>query len=385
MPPARDTLIVNSLASNDTFVAAVEAIYDAAPEPSRWPNALQAIADVFGDVGAVLIYGRDDESFGAIASPTLGPLMQEYVREFGGQDLRAIRARERYFLGRDASTDRDMVSAEEMETHPYYRFLARHGLKYFAAAPVSPDPRINAAISIQRSIDKAPYSGGELEIVERLCRYAEKALRLSIRLLDAEVAKVGLSEALSRLSIGVFALDSIGRVTFSNPAGERLLGDGLDLREGRLRIGQTPAHSEIEAAIALCLGGEPEALIAEPKPLLIERSRSLRALAVYVLSVRNAVNPAHAFLTHTRAIVLVVDPEAGGPADPAMVRDLLGLTLGEARVASLVGSGMAPRGAAEKLGITEETARTTLKHVFAKVGVSRQSELTALLTRLTLG
>lgn len=27
------------------FVAAVEAIYDAAPEPSRWPAALQAIAD----------------------------------------------------------------------------------------------------------------------------------------------------------------------------------------------------------------------------------------------------------------------------------------------------------------------------------------------------
>ena len=37
-------------------------------------------------------------------------------------------------------------------------------------------------------------------------------------------------------------------------------------------------------------------------------------------------------------------------ADPALVRDILGLTLGEARVAALVGSGMAPRAAAEKLG-----------------------------------
>jgi DNA-binding CsgD family transcriptional regulator len=62
------------------------------------------------------------------------------------------------------------------------------------------------------------------------------------------------------------------------------------------------------------------------------------------------------------------------------VRDLLGLTLGEARVASLVGHGLPPRDAAERLGIGEETARTTLKRVFAKTGVSRQSELAALMS-----
>jgi len=59
-------------------------------------------------------------------------------------------------------------------------------------------------------------------------------------------------------------------------------------------------------------------------------------------------------------------------------------TLGEAKVAALVGSGAAPRDAAERLGITEETARTVLKRVFSKVGISRQSDLTALLTKLVL-
>ena len=53
-------------------------------------------------------------------------------------------------------------------------------------------------------------------------------------------------------------------------------------------------------------------------------------------------------------------------------------------MAALVGSGLAPREAAEKLGITEETARTVLKRVFSKTGVSRQSELVALLTKLAL-
>jgi hypothetical protein len=51
------------------------------------------------------------------------------------------------------------------------------------------------------------------------------------------------------------------------------------------------------------------------------------------------------------------------------------LTLSEARLAALVGSGLRPGQAAVKLGITEETARAALKRAFAKVGVSRQSEL----------
>jgi DNA-binding CsgD family transcriptional regulator len=66
------------------------------------------------------------------------------------------------------------------------------------------------------------------------------------------------------------------------------------------------------------------------------------------------------------------------------VRDVLGLTLGEARLAALVATGLAPKSAAEKLGVTENTARAVLKSVFAKTGVSRQSELAALLTKLVL-
>jgi len=90
------------------------------------------------------------------------------------------------------------------------------------------------------------------------------------------------------------------------------------------------------------------------------------------------------FLTNVRVIVLVINPVANASADPAVVRDLFGLTLGEARVAALVGSGAPPAAAAEKLGIAEGTARVVLKRVFSKIGISRQSELSALLARLVL-
>ena len=84
---------------------------------------------------------------------------------------------------------------------------------------------------------------------------------------------------------------------------------------------------------------------------------------VYLLPITMPAQVAEHFLTRIGAVVLVIDPKQGEPADPAVVRDILGLTLGEARVAALgpVGSGVPPRDAAERLGITEETARTALK------------------------
>jgi DNA-binding CsgD family transcriptional regulator len=105
---------------------------------------------------------------------------------------------------------------------------------------------------------------------------------------------------------------------------------------------------------------------------------------LYVLPIAIASHPAFQLLTHARVIVLLIDPETGTPPDPALVRDVLGLTLGEARVAALVGSGIPPRDAAEQLHISEETARTVLKRVFHKTGLERQSELAALLSRLML-
>lgn len=43
-----------------------------------------------------------------------------------------------------------------------------------------------------------------------------------------------------------------------------------------------------------------------------------------------------------------------------------------------------PRAASKKLGLTEETVRSVLKQVFSKTGVSRQSELVSLLSKLVL-
>jgi len=372
---------------NSQFVAAVEAIYQSAAAPRQWPCTLNKIADCFGDVGAVLLYKRDNGSFGTIVSPGLEDAQRAYEREWWKHDIRTFRGYERgYIQAMDAGTDRHVVSPEEIETHPIYtQFLIPHGLGWFAAINISPDPHISVLISVQRKFAKPAFSDDELALLTRLGRHAENALRLGIRLLDTELANLGLADALARIGTGVFVLDEQRRVMFSNAAAEKCLSTGLQIVDGRFTASLRPDQDALLDAIAAALRASAADLVKPPRPIQIQRLERELPLTAYVVPVRSSFNSATTgFLTRARAIVLVFDAVPDEPPDPALVRDLLGLTLGEARVAALVGSGQAPRKAAEKLGITEGTARTVLKRVFAKVGVSRQSELASLLTRLVL-
>jgi DNA-binding CsgD family transcriptional regulator/PAS domain-containing protein len=372
---------------SDRLVAAVEAIYAAAPDPALWPSALQAIADVFGDIGAILIWQRDDGGFGTIVSPSLAEAQRDYAENgWYLRDLPAQRAVERVlWLRGDAATDRDAVSDEEMEKHPIYTdFFARHDLRWRAIVGVAPDPHISVFVAIQRSGRKQPYSNAELALASRLGRHVEKSLRLSVRLLDAEMQNRGLGDALNRLGIGVFALDALGRVVFANPAAERLTGEQIEIVDGRLVLGSPGQRASIRSALDHMLRDGDDWFGHDTKPILLRRPPPERPLAVYLLPLAPAASTAERFLAHTRCIALIVEPKANAPADPAVVRDLLGVTLGEARLAALVGFGLAPADAAERLGISEETARTVLKRVYAKSGVSRQSELANLLARLVV-
>lgn len=368
------------------LLSAVAAIYDAAPDPSQWPRALDVISDCFEDVGALLLWQRDDGSFGSMVSPDLVEAQKDYEASgWTRRDIAAVRAMERgYFFNGEPFTNRHIVSKEEEQSHPFFvQFRAQHGLGPLGCIAVSPDPHVGVLLSLQRHADRSEYSGDELEVLGQIGRHVEKSLRLSIRLLDAEHAKVGLSEALARIGIGVFGLDSLGRVVFSNPAGQRLAGHQLQLVHERLRIGGGNART-IDEAIARALRRDANELIGDPRPIFVQSNAADRRLVVYLLPVARQTSLAEQFLTHTRAIVLAIEQKLDEPADPAVVRDVLGLTLGEARIAALVGAGLPPKQAAERLGIAEETARTVLKRVFSKVGVSRQSELVAVLAKLVL-
>lgn len=132
------------------------------------------------------------------------------------------------------------------------------------------------------------------------------------------------SNGTCRIDIEVFVLDILGRVVFSNRAGQCLLGDGLDIVDQRLRI-----HAAVDAAIGQVSSRGARRATLDPKPILVERPRSHRSLAIYVLPVAGHAVAAHEFLVHAHAVVLAIDRSSIGPPDPSVVRDVFDVRRGQ--------------------------------------------------------
>jgi DNA-binding CsgD family transcriptional regulator len=75
------------------------------------------------------------------------------------------------------------------------------------------------------------------------------------------------------------------------------------------------------------------------------------------------------------AVVLVADIEADQSAAADLIRRTCQLTHAEADLARLLAEGLSLEEISRERGVTMNTTRTHLKHVFAKTGTSRQSEL----------
>ena len=74
-------------------------------------------------------------------------------------------------------------------------------------------------------------------------------------------------------------------------------------------------------------------------------------------------------------MVRVKDPDGRRVPTPALLRELLGLTLGEARAVLVIASTESQDQAAERLGVAKTTLRTHLHHAYQKLGIHNRAEL----------
>jgi DNA-binding CsgD family transcriptional regulator len=276
----------------------------------------------------------------------------------------------------------DVFTPEDMARDPYYQdFLGKHGLGRFLAQLATPMPGYVASISVQRDVRLGPFEKHEMERFELLGRHAARALATTTKLAEGRRLNADLSLVIERLDCGLIILDQHGTVTFVNDVAQRRLGDGVNVRHRRVRTANPSEQGDLDQLIASAL---PLAPCPPHGPVALTRRSGRRTLFVQAMPVRwNAADRLdHLSLGHGGVLLLLNDiecPSAKGVADSLII---LGLTRGEARLAELVGSGIPPREAAERLGITEATARTVLKQVFLKLDIGRQSELAVVVTKL---
>ena len=288
-----------------------------------------------------------------------------WPREDKGHDVEGTGLDPRQFL-RVSSSDDDERRLARKNAHShvlYAESVARTGT--------------SARIYVVRLVRSGAFGESAVSRFESLLPAIASATKVNARLSQLNVLNSAALQALDSLRMAVFFVNREGRVRFSNPAAEELVRthDGLRVEKGQLR-GPREADSRhlLTLVRAACTPEqEPEAA----NSMTIIRSAGKRPLVVCVCG--SAQGEGCHSGEGELAAIFAVNPDERYPASAVLLRVAYGLTAAEAEIAALVATGQGLVAAAEKQGISENTARTHLKRVFQKTGSTRQADLVRLL------
>lgn len=176
---------------------------------------------------------------------------------------------------------------------------------------------------------------------------------------------------LDKMPIAVATVDDRGHLHYANAAAHRIFGESgfFDLGEDRVLRSKDPRETR---RFHQFLAGTPmNEAIGEVRTMfrfsLAERNEPITVTAI-------AAGDGHPPLIN----IIISDPATKGQAPPERLAIALGITPSEARVVHGLVEGGNVEDAARAAGVSISTARTYLKNVFSKTGVSRQAELVRL-------
>ena len=224
------------------------------------------------------------------------------------------------------------------------------------------------------------WSSERVGTIRRLLPHVRQFVRVRQALVGARALGASAVDLLDNVRVGVIRLDRRGRVTAANDRARALLrrGDGLSDADGRLRASLPDENSALRKLLARALPfpGGP----GTGGSMLVSRPESPSRLVLHV-------NPMHDEGAEPRcgsvgALVLALDPADRAGIDPERVREALGLTRAESRMAVLLAQGKSIDEVAAETGRRRTTVKWHIRQIYSKHGLSRQMELARLVASL---
>ncbi len=259
----------------------------------------------------------------------------------------------------------------------YNEWMRPQGFRWTIGTTMVADDRMVANFTLLREPDRPTFDEVEVAAFGRVAAHMTRALELGVRLESAQAASG--AAALDAIRSPVALVDARLAVAYANEAMQALLrrGTGLRSRHGRLVATDAESHRALAASVA----GALSAAAAAPSDdgLVGIRCAPDRMLAVRAAPARGALG--RYLPSPPLALLVFADPAREPPVRAEAVRRLYGCTNAEARLVAALVAGASLQRAAGTLGVRYETARSTLKSAFGKLGVDSQARLVARVLR----
>jgi DNA-binding CsgD family transcriptional regulator len=252
---------------------------------------------------------------------------------------------------------------------------------HILGADIGAPAAFQARLRFIRGPDEAPFSEWEKALCRQIVPHLERAIDIHARLSRMTSERDLFAGTVEQLAVGAILLDEHGLFLQANQLAGQILAekDGLQIRQRHLELSDLQPSRELQDIIQRVLAtGRNNA------PTVVEALRARRPSGRPDLGLLVRLMPQYEWSEgqHAPAIaVFISDPGQRGEPSEQTLTQLFGLTRAEAALATQLSRGLQLQDAAEVLNISPHTARTQLKAIFAKTGVSRQAELVRLLVK----
>jgi DNA-binding CsgD family transcriptional regulator len=355
----------------------IGSIYDGALCPGAWPEMLNRLADALSAKCGVVATLNSSTNTIAMSAPRADPEQLRTLTEHWATRNFIRKGWTNLPVGMVVFPETVMPRDRPMRTALYNDCCKPMGLESTIASNVLVEGPVSTVVAAYRPFSEGDFDATETQLFAALIPHLQRAVQLQLRLEGLDGLPPGSAEILNRLTVGVMLVDAEARVIFANRAAEGILraGHGLFLVRDGLRTETPDETRRLRRIIADC---------AEPKHELGGVGGRLRLWREDGLPLTVVAAPHRARLTwldivRPRTLLFITDPEAIPGVRRRWLREDFGLTPAEAAVAAEISEADGLRAAACRLGVSLETARTHLAHVFDKTGARRQSELVRLI------
>lgn len=345
-------------------------IYEAALVPGQWKEALDHLAALAECSGGLLVSARDHIANRTMLTDNVAELHEIATRD--GWWTRNTRGQRLLTLPQNSfHSDADHFSLEDMAREPVYRdLLWPLGWGFATATHVTIPNGDSLILSLERARKDGPVPRRAVARLTELRPHIARSALLASRLAFESVRSA--NEAFGKTGLPSAAINIHGRVVDSNDLFGVRFGETGSHGE-RLRLSSPESNRVLEECLSALKSGEGAAALAS-RSIALPRTETTPPAVLHLVPVKGFARDI--FATAAYFIILTpLDITRLAPTD--LIQALFDLTAMEARVARTLAAGSNIGSAAASFGISRETVRAHLKSIFAKTGLSRQSDLAA--------
>jgi DNA-binding CsgD family transcriptional regulator len=369
--------VSTKLPNKRQLIDLIGCVYDAVRNPSAWNQFLEEFAKLGGGTMAALVWHDPKLQRYCVVSHNMPEQYQALYSQYYGRH-------DEWFKGAAGIIKTGWVGSGQMvcpdeillNSEFYFDYLRNFDVFHQCGAILDQTGTANSSIALLRPRRRGAFEDSTLALLRLLLPHLQRALQIQQQVGDLRGHSNALESAIDHLRIGVVFVDSKGGVVHFNRKAEELLrrNDGLLLAQGRLHAAAQPESSVLQTLIAGAVQTSKGKGLGTGGTVLISRKAG-RPLSVSAAPLPNAGVVGQ----RPSAILFVADPDQKFELPADLLRRRYGLTVAEARLATILLEGRSLKEAADLSGVTHNTAKSQLKSIFSKTQVQRQSELIKLL------